>query len=913
MRRSFRWLVASCAGAGAFTLAWWCCEALLGLSRGDALGIAAIPSSLIAAPLGWWAGRERPGTGPDEKTPLTRDWPLAESVDPLVLGVHKARPEEGFEVLPGYIPRDADTQLRAALRTAAEHGGFILLTGGSAAGKSRTAFAAIQSALGGYRVVSPIPGSDLPQLFAALDNNSAGRILWLDDLEGHLGSHGLQLDLLNHLMDHKVVIVATMRDEQYERFRLHRARKASNDEDNRVQREIYLGAQVLNLATCIEIPRKWSKSEIERAGSSEDPRLHEALQRPDLYAIPEYVAAGPQLLQEWKQAVQAGGHPRGAALVAAAIDLNRAGLGGAIPATALIELHHRYLDEYGGNLLRPESLPEAMTWASTVRYGITSLLLPAGKDTWRAFDYLVDSSARDPQHVAVPAEVWRAAIQYARTPRELHDVGVSAIKSQHLEIAEEALHAAADQDDVQAMVNLGALLANRGAAEDAEFWTRKGADAGYPAGIFNLAVILAEKGAIDEAKSLYAKACDAGNSDAAVNLGNIHYDEGDSEKAVTLYRRAATMGNPAGLLNLGYYYRDKGDHERYEQYIRQACDSGHPMAMNALGVLLMRRGLPQKAEHWLRKAARSHLTIAQVNLGLFLEEKANYEEAESCYRDAAERGDARGSLRLGDLLCTLGQFGDGKERWREAASAGLDEAAARRLVEVDEPNGLSWIITDERTTRELAGDRIHEVCRNLWPVDCQTCGKPFEGRTPSLNMHDAITHGYASLHHVTCLAPAWVENFHVAVDGNLSWGTLCFSSEIAFDGAVQQVPILLVNPGLEQVYLTTSPDNSWRASTVKQFDIFDFKPSNSAWATAAYREMPVTARLSRREIAVTVYPGTTWTGPIDNAVYRLARRLGGTYVFVTTRILPASPIAGGKLAAELAAGNIAVRWFPFDA
>lgn len=219
-----------------------------------------------------------------------------ESVDPLLLGVHKARPEKGFDVLPRYIPRDVDAQLHETMRAAAKHGGFILLTGDSATGKTRTAYCAIRSTLAGYRALSPTPGTDLRQLFANIDNTSHRHILWLDDLEGHLASHGLQVDLLADLLDQRVVVVATMRDEQYERFRLHNARKTPHDENSRIQREMYLGAQVLNLATCIPISRKWSPAEIDRANTSDNPRLHEALQRQDLYAIPEYVAAGPQLM-----------------------------------------------------------------------------------------------------------------------------------------------------------------------------------------------------------------------------------------------------------------------------------------------------------------------------------------------------------------------------------------------------------------------------------------------------------------------------------------------------------------------------------------------------------------------------------------------------------------------------------------
>jgi tetratricopeptide (TPR) repeat protein len=58
VRRAWKWVITLAAGAGVFALTWWVCARLLAIDAGDALGIAALPSSLVTLPLAWWAGRE---------------------------------------------------------------------------------------------------------------------------------------------------------------------------------------------------------------------------------------------------------------------------------------------------------------------------------------------------------------------------------------------------------------------------------------------------------------------------------------------------------------------------------------------------------------------------------------------------------------------------------------------------------------------------------------------------------------------------------------------------------------------------------------------------------------------------------------------------------------------------------------
>ncbi len=63
MRLGARWGLAVVASAGAFAVCWWVCQGPAHLDEGAALGIAAAVLAVVLAVAGWWAARERPGTG----------------------------------------------------------------------------------------------------------------------------------------------------------------------------------------------------------------------------------------------------------------------------------------------------------------------------------------------------------------------------------------------------------------------------------------------------------------------------------------------------------------------------------------------------------------------------------------------------------------------------------------------------------------------------------------------------------------------------------------------------------------------------------------------------------------------------------------------------------------------------------
>ena len=138
------------------------------------------------------------------------------------------------------------------------------------------------------------------------------------------------------------------------------------------------------------------RQELERARARDwDPRVAEALGHSREYGIAEYLAAGPQLLRDWEDArgAAAGRHARGAALVAAAIDLRRAGYTAPIPRAVLGQVQEQYLTGPEHGRTPREPLPEAWQWATRQRV-TTALLQPVASDRVEVFDYLVDTVQR---------------------------------------------------------------------------------------------------------------------------------------------------------------------------------------------------------------------------------------------------------------------------------------------------------------------------------------------------------------------------------------------------------------------------------------------------------------------------------------------------------------------------------------
>lgn len=339
--------------------------------------------------------------------------------DPVVLGVHPAAPigHGGARTrTPPYIVRDATPELCEAIR----QDRFVLVVGESMAGKSRLVYEAIRALLPDHWLIAPV-GREAIQLSADTAIATPQCVLWLDDLERFLGPDGLTgaaVDGVLAASGGDRFILATMRAEEHAKY----SGRSGPGPDEIGREALRRGWEILRLAAHVHLPRSWSAKELHRAAEHRaDRRIAEALDHAHQFGVAEYLAAGPQLLADWRDAWAPGTHARAAALVLAAVDARRAGIHRPLDLPTLEQLHEPYLHERGGTLLRPEPLSAALTWATTPLHATSSLLLPASGDSYLAFDYLIDTIEKAP----IPIEALDRLID-AATPHESLELGYFA-------------------------------------------------------------------------------------------------------------------------------------------------------------------------------------------------------------------------------------------------------------------------------------------------------------------------------------------------------------------------------------------------------------------------------------------------------------------------------------------------------
>jgi hypothetical protein len=205
--------------------------------------------------------------------------------------------------VPPYVTRDIEPELHAELR----HDGFVLLVGESTAGKTRAAFEAMRLLLRDSRFVAPSSREALPGLLHSL-GETGDYVVWLDDLERFLGPGGLTISMLHRLLSPPVqtIVLATMRSHEYDRYR-DRVEGELADAEREVWRE---GRAVLRQAQVIYLDRRWTPQEKIRVQVRiADRRLAQALANADRFGISESLAAGPELVEAWRNAWAPGSTP----------------------------------------------------------------------------------------------------------------------------------------------------------------------------------------------------------------------------------------------------------------------------------------------------------------------------------------------------------------------------------------------------------------------------------------------------------------------------------------------------------------------------------------------------------------------------------------------------------------------------
>jgi tetratricopeptide (TPR) repeat protein len=667
-----------------------------------------------------------------------RSWPRPSELDPIKLGVHRARPIPSRSE-PTYQRRDCHSRVCEELEAAAVGGGFVLVVGDSTAGKSRLAYETLIETLPNHVVFIPDTGQELRDAALALPGVEAKVLIWLDDLERYLGPEGLSPGVLSTLQASDCVLLSTMRAESYRQRRLIRRDAYAGDDDRNHATAV---ERVLNQVEPIILQRRWTAGEIALARSSSDPRIKEAVGHSDVYGIGEYLTAGPALLQEWQLAWEPGTNPRGASLVAAAVDCIKVGLS-SVPFELLATLHETYLLASGGSLLRPEPITEALTWATALRFGVTSLLMPqAQTDHYRAFDYLLDSP--EFEKGAIPDLVWSGALEVcALDSSTLFRIGFFAAAGGKGEFINQAIASLVALDDIAKAGELAHAAArfttDRALAES---WGRKSVDLGSLDGAVELGLLLEKDGRFEEARMLYLRASEAGHThgrvhlallnrnehaleaedqlrdllewdteksdsdtevkpvvlangplaEAAIGLGRLLAETDREDEAELWWRRVAegpfTSYQGDALFNLGMLFRSQERlAESRDAYVQALTLFGPERVADRtdtetnLGAVLMQLGDVEAATEMFFKAASKKDGMASFNLGVIHHNNGDLGQSENRFREAVSRNYAPALARLGDLVLAKGEKDEAKALYELGAEKG-DPRAFMSLADV---------------------------------------------------------------------------------------------------------------------------------------------------------------------------------------------------------------------------------------
>jgi TPR repeat protein len=635
--------------------------------------------------------------------------------DPRRLGVHAAISVPGVsdEVPPEYVPRDVDAAefgVRARVAAAAQGGGFVLLVGGSSAGKTRCAYEAVRAVLPDWRLVHPAGPGEVAALARA---PSARVVVWLDELQRYLdGAQGLAGGVVRALLNapDPVVIIGTMWPDLYAAYAGLPAAGAADPHAR--ERE------VLGLAAVVRIGTAFSAAERERAraAGARDRRLAVAL-RAAGYGVTQTLAAAPQLVARWEDAPAAS--PYGWAVLTAALDAARLGARSPLSGEFLRAAAPGYCTSQQQAEAPENWLEQALAYATAKLHGAAAALSPAGAGMgqvagYTAADYLIQHASEARRRVRVPDGTWDALVSHVTDPADAARLADSAGERALYLYAVPLYRKAAGAGSGTAMYSLGFLLQGQGDAEQAERWYRQAAQAGHFGAMSSLAVLLRERGHPEEAGHWSAMAAErgqitartrpqgkgepgeaerlrreaaAGNLSAMSGLGDLLAERGNTELARQWYRKAADAGDTGAMDRLARLFEEEGRLDLAERWHRKAADGGDSSWVSNLGNFLGRHGRPDLAEQCYRQAAASGdpaAAGAMYNLGHLLEEQEHADQAEHWYRNSAALGHSAAMTDLGTLLASRGNAEQAKYWYRKAKAAG-DANAEHKLRELGQP------------------------------------------------------------------------------------------------------------------------------------------------------------------------------------------------------------------------------------
>ncbi|WP_336116250.1 tetratricopeptide repeat protein [Streptomyces sp. PTD9-10] len=540
-------------------------------------------------------------------------------------------------------------------------------------------------------------------------------MVWLNEAQHYLGNPGLGEQvaaaihsLLTEPARGPILVLGTLWPEFADEY---------TDLPSPGKEDRYSRVRELLAGRTLTVPDSFDEQALQTAASlakDGDQLLADALTRATAGGrVAQDLAGAPELLRRYERST-----PAAKALLEAAMDGRRLGIGLHLPQVFLIDAASDYLsdDDFDqltedwaessfADLARPvhgKQAPLRRTGARPDRRPPGAPLDPALGPVFRLADYLEQHGRKARRAKCPPASFWHAAFTHLARPEDLNDLAESAVDRHRLQWAYHLHHRAADLGDLSALVYMGRMQEGFGRNEEAEDLFRQAAESGDSNALLELAFMYKKFGAEQEAYSLFRLAADAGNRRAVIHLVLNLVDDGDwegaeavaspaldggyplalyllaeqreragdSAGAAPLYCRAAEAGESRALVDLVRLRRQAGDRDGAEALEKQVAAAGKPHELYSLAVLREAAGEPAEARALIHQAVGAGDFAEVFPLVTMRLQAGDREGAEALVTLAADGGDARALTYLAQLRDDSGDRVGAEELARRAADGG---------------------------------------------------------------------------------------------------------------------------------------------------------------------------------------------------------------------------------------------------
>ena len=650
----------------------------------------------------------RPGSGV-----TVEGWPLEEVTDPFVLEVHRpVQPEDappGLPVLPPYVAREHDQVLGQVVRPAADgRSGIAVLVGGSSTGKTRAcweALALLRDRDPPWRLWHPIDPSHPEAALAELPGIGPRTVVWLNEAQFYLDpadaglgekvAAGLR-ELLRDPGRAPVLVLATL----WPRFWDTLTARPADGEDRHAQaRELLAGHH-------ITVPAAFTPAQMGQLAQASDARMALAAKSAPDGEVIQFLAGAPELLARYRNAP-----PAAAALISAAMDARRLGMGAGLPQAFLEAAAPGYLTEAEWDGLGEDWLEQALAYTAVPCKGArgpltrirprpasraardrgdqSGALVAAAGPLYRLADYLDQHGRAHRASQIPPAEFWSAAAAHA-APGDQSQLGVAAYaRGLYRDAAQLHKNAAATGHPDAVLYTSDPPACLRADPRPAR-WAAAHVALDNPADVSNLLDSLWKAGAHEQAAELAARAAAHTAVDSPYEvtrlLGSLRKTGADELAARAAAHTA--VDNPASVaVLLGSLWRAGADEQAAALAARAAAHTAvdNPFGVAELLGSLWRAGAHEQAAVLLARDPAAHVALDEpLGVGALLfrlrEAGADEQAAALLGRDPVAHAALDDLLAVGVLLAGLRRAGADEQvaalAARAAAHVALDNPFA---------------------------------------------------------------------------------------------------------------------------------------------------------------------------------------------------------------------------------------------